>query len=414
MRSAYNILIFLYSLSIHIASLFNSKAKLWVSGRKDLFSRLEKDIRSKLKDGDELIWFHCASLGEFEQGRPVIEKFKVRSSKFKVLLTFFSPSGYEVRKNYEGADLIYYLPIDTSANAKRFVQMLPLKAVFFVKYEFWFNYLNVLKKKNVDTYLISGIFREEQYFFKSYGAWARKQLDSFNHFFVQDEPSQKLLNDFGFSNTTISGDTRFDRVYEIAQHKKEFPLVKLFSEGSKVLVAGSTWSADDELIADCKLQITNYKLIIAPHEIDEEHIKEVIENYGGETKCLRYSKATEQNIKYAQILIIDNIGMLSSLYQYGQVAYIGGGFGDGIHNILEASTFGLPTIFGPNYEKFNEAVELIKAGGSFGINNSVELNTILNKLFSDAASLKNASDVNRNYVLENKGATEVIMNKITL
>lgn len=423
MRIIYNILVRLYSLAIHIASLFNNKAKLWVDGRKNIFEHIEKKIRAELKDGEELIWFHCASLGEFEQGRTVMERFRVPGSKFKVLLTFFSPSGYEARKNYDEADLIFYLPIDTPANAKRFVEMLPLKAAFFVKYEFWFNYLSELKKKQVRTYLISGIFREDQYFFKWYASWARKQLKTFTHFFLQDERSKQLLSQFDFTNTTISGDTRFDRVYEIAQNKKEFPLVKLFAEGANVLVAGSTWEKDEEIVLSSKFKVQSLKLIIVPHEVNEAHIRKIIQRYNpllrggaGDSAqggvCLRYSKANEQNIRQAQILIIDNIGMLSSLYQYGHIAYIGGGFGDGIHNILEAATFGLPTIFGPNYKKFNEAVELIEAGGAFSVNNSSELKTTINKLFNDKEALSKASATSKNYVLDKKGATEVIINNV--
>ncbi|MBL7890983.1 MAG: 3-deoxy-D-manno-octulosonic acid transferase [Bacteroidia bacterium] len=412
MRIVYNILVRLYSLSIHIASLFNNKAKLWVDGRKNTFEQLEKKIRAELKDDEELIWFHCASLGEFEQGRTIIEKFKVQSSRFKVLLTFFSPSGYEVQKNYKGADFVFYLPIDTPGNAKRFVEMLPLKAAFFVKYEFWFNYLFQLRRKTIPTYLISGIFREEQYFFKWYGRWARNQLKAFKHFFLQDEKSKQLLTQFGFTNTTLSGDTRFDRVYEIAQNKKEFPLIKLFAEGAKVLVAGSTWEDDEELVISCRLSVVSFKIIVAPHEIDEDNINQVVARFSRIGKCLRYSQANEQNIKQSQILIIDNIGMLSLIYQYGQVAYIGGGFGDGIHNILEAATFGLPTIFGPNYKKFNEAEELIKSEGSFPVNNISEFETTINKLFNDKGTLSKASAISKNYVVNKKGATEIITSSI--
>jgi 3-deoxy-D-manno-octulosonic-acid transferase len=412
LRIIYNILVSLYSLVIHIASLFDHKAKLWVKGRENYFDGLEKKIWTKLSAGEELIWFHCASLGEFEQGRPVIEKFKVQGSKFKVLLTFFSPSGYEVQQNYAGADFVFYLPIDSPANAKRFVSLLPLKAAYFVKYEFWFNYLHQLKNKNLPTYLVSGIFREEQYFFKWYGAWARKQLNCFTHFFLQDEGSKQLLNLNGFTNTTVTGDTRFDRVYEITQNKKEFPLVKLFAENSNVIVVGSSWQKDEELISNLKFE-TNLKLIIAPHEIDEAHIEQVMIQFSQTGTCLRYSQANEQNIKQAKILIIDNIGMLSSLYQYGDIAYIGGGFGDGIHNILEAATFGLPTIFGPNYKKFNEAIELIDAGGSFTIKNTNELNAIIDRLFRDGEYLRQTSTISKNYVLSKKGATEIILKNIT-
>lgn len=386
---------------------------MWVDGRKNIFEELGKKIRRELKENDELIWFHCSSLGEFEQGRPVIERFRVGGSRFKILLTFFSPSGYEVQKNYKGADFVFYLPIDIPVNARRFVGLLPLKAVFFVKYEFWFNYLSELKRKQIPTYLISGIFRKDQYFFKWYGVWARKQLKAFTHFFLQNEKSKQLLNQFDFVNTTISGDTRFDRVYEIAQSKKEFPLLKTFVEASQVMVAGSTWEQDEKLIANLKLEILNLKLIVVPHEIWESHI-ESITNLFERHNPIRYSQANDQNIQQAGILIIDNIGMLSSLYQYGHIAYIGGGFGDGIHNILEAAAFGLPTIFGPNYKKFNEAVELIEAGGAFSVNNSSELDSTINKLFNDKEQLVKASTISKNYVLSKKGATEIIVSEVGL
>ncbi len=412
MRILYSILIQVYTFVIHIASLFNAKAKLWVKGRKNYFDILNKKLLTQLSGNDELIWFHCASLGEFEQGRPLIEKLKARNTKTKILLTFFSPSGYETQKNYTGVDFVFYLPIDSPANAKLFVTTLPLKAAFFVKYEFWYNYLFQLKKKNVPTYLVAGIFRETQYFFKWYGGWSRKQLTAFSHFFVQDEQSKQLLNTIGFKNSTVSGDTRFDRVCEIAYNKKEYPFVQLFVAGSKVLIGGSTWNKDEQLLSSLKLEILNLKLIIVPHEVDETHIKQVINRFSDTTNCLRYSKANENTIQQADVLIIDTIGMLSSLYQYADIAYIGGGFGDGIHNLLEAATFGVPTVFGPNYKKFNEAVELLDEGGAFTINNLSELDNILTRLLSDAEALEKASRTSKEYVLNKKGATEIILAQV--
>ncbi len=414
MRLIYDIFIQLYTMGIRVAAFYNPKAKLWVAGRVGVLERLEAKIKSGLQEGEELIWFHCASLGEFEQGRPLMEKFKVQSSKFKVLLTFFSPSGYEVQKNYPGADFIFYLPADTSSNAKRFLERLPIKAAFFVKYEFWFNYLHELKKKNIPTYLVSGIFRADQYFFKPYGGWARKQLRAFTHFFLQDEGSGALLKNAGFINYTISGDTRFDRVSEIAENKKEFPLVKLFAQNAKVIVAGSTYQEDERLLMGCGLGKGGGKLILAPHEIDAHHMEQVTELFKSSANglCVLYSKATELNMLDAHILIIDNIGMLSSLYQYGQLAYIGGGFNEGIHNILEASAFGLPTIFGPDYRRNAEALDLVGLGGAFTINNAPELQSIVNKLLGDTGVLMKASEVSKKYVSEKRGATEKILEKL--
>jgi 3-deoxy-D-manno-octulosonic-acid transferase len=418
LRFIYTIFIHLYSVILRFASVFNRKAGLWVSGRKNIFKKISEIICSELGENEQIIWFHCASLGEFEQGRPVIEKirkYSIQSTKgqktFKILLTFFSPSGYEIQKNYTGADFIFYLPTDTRSNAKHFVEMLPLRTAFFVKYEFWFNYLIELKDKNVPTYLVSAAFREDQYFFKFYGVWARKQLHCFTYFFLQDAASQTLLNRFGFINTTLSGDTRFDRVFEITQNKKMFPLIKLFAGNCNVIVAGSTWEKDEILV--CKLKSENCKLILAPHVVNEKRVLSIIKLLRGRN-TVRYSQANEENVSGAEVLIIDNIGMLSSIYQYGQVAFIGGGFGEGIHNVLEASAFGLPAVFGPNYSKFNEAIELIEIGGAFAVNNSVELEHVFTKLFDDAEYLQKAAVASKNYILQKKGATDIVLNNVVL
>ncbi len=414
----------MYGLSVRFASLFNPKASLWIRGRKEGVEGLLEKITGGLSEGEKLIWFHCASLGEFEQGRPFMEKFNVsppgdqQSSetpimgKVKVLLTFFSPSGYEVQKNYKGADFVFYLPLDTKSNARKFVEGLPLKAAFFVKYEFWYNFLRELKNKNVPTYLLSGVFRKDQYFFTFYGGWARKQLDCFTHFFLQDNASQVLLNQIGFKNTTVSGDTRFDRVAEIAEQKKDFPLIRRFTGNSKVLVAGSTWEEDEEIISTLRL-----KLIIAPHEVDNVHIESLEKKYA-RFKTLRYSLAkegklaNEDNLQEAEVLIVDSIGMLSSLYQYATMAYVGGGFTEGIHNILEPAVYGLPVIFGPRYSKFNEASELIALGGAFCIRTSEELNSLILKFNSDPDFLRKSSEASRDYVLKRKGATAKILDAI--
>ncbi|MCW3086123.1 MAG: 3-deoxy-D-manno-octulosonic acid transferase [Bacteroidetes bacterium] len=407
MKLLYNISLYSYLLLIRIASLFNAKAKLWITGRRHLLD----EINTRLSENTApLVWFHCASLGEFEQGRPLIERYKKRHPDHKILLTFFSPSGYEIRKNYAGADYIYYLPLDTAHNARLFIDAIKPIAVFFVKYEFWFNYLDELSERRIPTYLVSGIFRNDHYFFKSYGKWFRNQLSSFSHFYLQDPQSEQLLNGIGYKNTSVSGDTRFDRVNEIAKNVKQIELVKQFAGNEKVMIAGSSWEEDEKLIASIKL---DFKLIIAPHEIDEKHIHSIEEEFAGKGFCLRYSKADEATVNLAQVLIIDNIGMLSSLYQYGTVAFIGGGFGKGIHNILEAATFGLPVIFGPNYEKFTEAKELIKQGGAFVVSGVAELEKTV-ALLNDEEVLKTASHISKHYVESRVGASDRILGDVKI
>ncbi|MCW3072555.1 MAG: 3-deoxy-D-manno-octulosonic acid transferase [Bacteroidetes bacterium] len=408
MRLLYNISIHVYKILITAASSLNPKAKLWLDGRKNIFEKLASSISATCSPGSKLAWFHCASLGEFEQGRPLIERYKAQHPDVKILLTFFSPSGYEIRKDYKGADLVCYLPADTPSNAKRFLEIVKPSAVFFVKYEFWFNYLAELKRRDVPTYLISGIFREEQHFFKFYGSWFRKQFSSFTHFFLQDLRSEELLHSIGYKNTTVAGDTRFDRVSEIAKNVRPFPLIEKFKGGHRVLIAGSTWKEDEELIAGSAQE--NLKLIIAPHEIDEKHIESICALFS-KYSVIRYSQATESAVAAAQVLVIDNIGMLSSLYQYGTFAFIGGGFGKGIHNILEAATFGLPVVFGPNYDKFKEAVDLVKTGGAFSVSGKAEFENV-RALLSDEQVLKTASHISKYYVESRTGATEKIMNAV--
>ncbi|MDF2438347.1 MAG: 3-deoxy-D-manno-octulosonic acid transferase [Bacteroidota bacterium] len=409
MRFLYSFIILCYQALIRIASLFNSKARLWISGRKDIFLKLNESVRKANLSGSSIVWFHCASLGEFEQGRPLIEKYKLLHPETKILLTFFSPSGYEIRKNYSGADLIFYLPIDTPANAKEFIDIVDPKAVFFVKYEFWFNYLDELKKKSIPTYLVSGIFRSEQHFFQWYGKWFRDHLNAFTHFFLQDPASELLLKNIGYDNVSVTGDTRFDRVSETAKNVKNIPLIEKFISDKKIIIAGSTWNEDEELLA--ALSLESVKLIIAPHEIDEAHIKSVysrFEQYG----CILYSKAEKEDLHNVKVLVIDNIGMLSSLYQYGTLALIGGGFGKGIHNILEAAAFGLPVVFGPNYHKFAEAKDLIRLGGAFSVADKNQfLKTFSN--FQNERFLKSASDICMYYVESKTGATGKILNQIS-
>lgn len=390
----------LYYLAIRVAALFNSKAKLASDGRKGIF----KKIVAQNFQPNQWIWMHCASLGEFEQGRPIIEKIKANHPNQKIILTFFSPSGFEIRKDYKYADFICYLPFDSSSNAKQFLKIIRPKLAIFVKYEFWHFYLKELKQREIPTILVSSIFRKEQVFFKWYGSFFKDMLSAFRQIFVQDVDSYKLLKDNELTQVSIAGDTRIDRVLKIASAKKSFPRIEEFVAESKVLVIGSSWSEDEAVLLPFLNQKLpdDWKVIIAPHDIGESRLKEI------ESKCKlvhnRYSHFTEVK-KDAQVLIIDNIGMLSSLYQYGTFAYIGGGFGAGIHNTLEPIAFGLPVIFGPKYQKFREAKELVKTGGGFSVSNQLEFEKVF-KQFDD--SREPASKAAVNYVEVNQGATEAI------
>lgn len=408
MSLIYHIVILFYHGFIRIAALFNSKARLWIQGRKNIFQRLSNDF----KDVENVIWFHAASLGEFEQGRPVIEAFRKEYPDFKILLTFFSPSGYEIRKDYQDADFIYYLPIDTLLNAKKFIQITNPKLAVFIKYEFWFNYLEVLNKMKIPTFVISAIFRDDQHFFKSYGGWFRKKLKTISKFFVQNAKSESLLRSVGIDQVVLSGDTRFDRVFEISKAVKSFPLVEKFSAGNKVILGGSTWLKDEELLKKLMLHFDErVKLIIAPHEIHPDRIKSIHREFN-DFKTINYSELNEENVNSANILIIDGMGFLSGLYQYCDFAFIGGGFGKGIHNTLEAATFGKPILFGPNYLRFKEAVDLVEKKGAFPIEKEKDLISQAERFFSDDGSLQAASLVCKNYVLNNKGATQLIMKEI--
>lgn len=398
----YNIGIFAYHSSIFIASFFHKKAKSWIAGRKNIFEKLEAAIPGN----ENLVWVHCASLGEFEQGRPIIEKIKNRKPDVKILLTFFSPSGYEIRKDYSGADYIFYLPIDTLENARRFINITKPRIAIFVKYEFWYHYLNQLHKNNIPTYIASAIFRKEQHFFKWYGDWWRSILKNITHIFVQNQRSLELLKSINLSNISLSGDTRFDRVIEISQQKKSIPPIEQFKNNHLVLIAGSTWPEDEAMLIEfINSNEKPMKFIIAPHEIEEAKIERLEKSFSTKN-CIRFSKAGKETLKEAQVLIIDNIGMLSSLYQYAEIAYIGGGFGKGIHNILEAAVYGMPVIFGPNYHKFNEAVDLIERGGAFSIGNDEELRSKIDLMLFNNYTLKIAAEITKNYVREQQGATE--------
>jgi 3-deoxy-D-manno-octulosonic-acid transferase len=408
MRFFYSLSVRLYSFAIRLAAISgNRKAGLWIGGRK-----AQKQIFRTKHTEDKWLWFHVSSLGEFEQGRPLIEYYKSNHAGYKILLTFFSPSGFEIRKNYKEADLVLYLPADTICNARRLVKNFNVKAAFFVKYDFWFNYLHQLKKANIPLYLISGIFRQKQHFFKWYGKWQCRQLRAFTHFFVQNENSATLLKKAGFSNVTISGDTRFDRVVKIANEAKTFKEIEQFIQQKQVYMAGSSWEPDEKFIIDLIKQYPDIKFIIVPHETDEDRIR----NLQQQLPC-KSSLYTDKNLPdFAnnRILIINTIGMLSSLYRYATIAHIGNGFGSGIHNTLEAAVYGVPVIFGPNYHKFQEAKDLIECGGGFSFTDKHQYEQICSKLLNDAAERQKAAEAARNYVSGNSGASSLITDFIKL
>jgi len=365
-------------------------------------------LKEKIEPDTRYVWFHAASLGEFEQGRPVIEQLKREKPETKILLTFFSPSGYEIRKNYAGADIVSYLPLDVPGNAWYFVNLVKPSKAIFIKYEFWPNYLLALQAENIPVVSISAIFRPEQVFFKDYGKWYKKLLLTFQHIFVQDKFSKELLQAHGINNVTVAGDTRFDRVYDLYQQAKQLPLVEEFVKGAeKVIVAGSTWPKDEELLVQYLRLHPDLKLIMAPHEVHNSHIAEISKLLDG--KFVRYSDATAENVKSTNCLVVDIIGILSSIYRYANVTYIGGGFGVGIHNTLEAAVYGLPVVFGTNYQKFREARELIAIGGAFSISNYVTLEAQFDLLLKD----NNAGKIAGEYVKSNTGATEMILKVLT-
>jgi 3-deoxy-D-manno-octulosonic-acid transferase len=396
----YNLGLRIYYGLILLFSLFNKKAALWINGRRQV----------KYTPFEQSIWFHFASLGEFEQGRPVLEQFRASRPQSKIVVTFFSPSGYEIRKNTPLADAVYYLPLDTPKNARAFIAAINPALAIFTKYEYWYHYFNELNNQQVPLYIISGIFRPKQVFFKWYGSLHRRMLSCVSHFFVQDEQSRELLQSIDINSVTISGDTRFDRVWANAQNPKHLPEIAEFKNNQKTFIAGSTWPADEELITKLVTQYPDWKFMIAPHEISEEKINKLI-NLLPVNAATRFSQHTTHN---TQTLIIDNIGMLSSLYQYGDVAFIGGGFGAGIHNTLEAAAFGLPVIFGPKYDRFKEAKDLIAIGGGFSIGDETSLIKAVSNLVNDTAFYNNASKQSKGYVVDNIGATKAIMNHIDI
>lgn len=406
MRILYGAFIQIYLLAVWVISAFSRKAYAWHHGRRGLI----RAMKLARKNDRPVAWFHCASLGEFEQGRPIMEAFHHQHPTYTILLTFYSPSGYAIRHAYQGADHVFYLPADTMTNARKFLDIWNPVIAVFVKYEYWFNYLYQLNNKQIPVVIASAIFRPNQHFFQPYGWWFRKHLGYVSHFFVQDKRSEILLRGIGLHQVSISGDTRFDRVAAIADLPSDIPDIKAFTEDKLILIAGSTWDVDEKVLADAKKYLPQLNMIVAPHQISETGIQRLIRVFVGQV--VRYSEARGHIPVDTDVLVIDSIGLLSQMYRYGQIAYIGGGFGEGIHNILEAATFGVPIIFGPRYHKFNEANDLIRLGGAFTISSAHELVDRINELTSDVTRLQVASSVCKEYIRRNTGATNIIVDGI--
>ena len=418
----YNIVIYFVLLGIAIASLFNEKVRKMWRGEREAF----KILKQKVDPNAKYIWFHAASLGEFEQGRPLMEQIRKDYPQYKILLTFYSPSGYEVRKNYEGADIICYMPVDTRLNAIRFLRLVRPVMAFFIKYEFWSNFLHILKHRNIPTYSVSSIFREDQVFFKWYGRSYANVLKCFTRFFVQNEESKRLLESIGIKDVDVVGDTRFDRVLQIKEAAKHLPICEAFRTGVassqsadvphhdfKVFVAGSSWPPDENIFIPFFNEHKDWRLLIAPHVIAEEHLKLILSLIKGK-KVVRYTQTTPEEAAEADVLIIDCFGLLSSMYNYGDVAYIGGGFGVGIHNTLEAAVWNMPVIFGPNNKKFQEAQGLLKSGGGFEINTYEDFSGLMSSLMNDETFLKQAGDKAGTFVAHLAGATDKVLASVKL
>ena len=404
----YNILVHFAGFLLKINAVFNPKMKLFVEGRKNIFETLKHNISTN----DKTIWFHAASLGEFEQGLPVVEKIKIKFPSHKIIVTFFSPSGFEVRKNNSVADLTIYLPLDTKENAKLFLELTHPELVFFIKYEYWPNYLNELKKQKTKTYLISGILRENQVFFKWYGGFYRNCLQTFEHFFVQNESSKKLLQSLGYQNVKISGDTRFDRVVSILERDNSLGFIEEFKKNTTTIVIGSSWPKDEELLVNFINQSSeNVKFIIAPHNIKSEQIQELKKSIS--KSVILFSEKDSKKLNEYAVLIIDTIGILTKIYSYADIAYVGGGFGNpGVHNILEPATFGIPIVIGPNYTHFAEATALVGLEGCVSISSQNELNNAFSNLILNRDIRHEKGHIWSTFVQMNKGATAVILKHI--
>lgn len=409
----YNIGIFLYALVVRIISPFHRKARKMILGHKETY----RILRQQIDPNDSYIWFHAASLGEFEQGRPIMEAIRKKHVEYKILLTFFSPSGYDVRKDYKGADIVCYLPFDKKRNVKRFLKLVQPRMVVFIKYEFWYNFVNQLRKKDIPVYMVSAIFRPTQMFFKWYGKPMRRILNCYKCICVQDENSKKILEGIHVTNVKVCGDTRFDRVIDIKKQAKQLPLAEAFAakaatENEKIMVAGSTWPKDEDLLFQYFNITADLKLIIAPHEIDEAHLKYIESTL--RRPYIRYSQAIQENVCDYDCLIIDSFGLLSSLYRYGQIAYVGGGFGVGIHNILEAAVYSIPVVFGTNFKKFREAQQLIECGGAYSVSDYQSLRSLLDEFIQYQDTLKVAGSNAGKYVESNTGVVDKVLDVLQL
>lgn len=402
----YTIAIYLYVLAVRLASLTNRKARLMIKGHRKTW----RTLRDHAKERQHYVWFHAASLGEFEQGRPLMERLRREHPEKRILLTFFSPSGYEVRKDYAGADLVCYLPFDTPLNARRFVRLVQPEKAFFIKYEFWHHYIDELHRAGVPVYSVSSIFRNDQIFFRPYGRGYARVLHHFNHFFVQNEASRRLLNSLGVTQVSVTGDTRFDRVIDIRNQAKSLPLAAALTGDSRTIVAGSTWPPDEEILIPYFNRHPELKLIIAPHEVNEERLRSIEQRL--KRPALRYSQATPESSAQADCLIIDGYGLLSSLYRYATLAYVGGGFGVGIHNVPEAAVYGVPVFFGPNNQRFREARDLINEGGSFEVTSADDFQAQADRLLADEKALAKSGQAAGDYIRRNSGATEAIFREV--
>jgi 3-deoxy-D-manno-octulosonic-acid transferase len=407
----YSIFLWLYRSAITFSSLWNEKARRWIAGRRNIFEKIKFETQNSKSD---VVWVHCSSLGEFEQGRPVMEKIKLRYPNNKLFVTFFSPSGYEIKKDYKDADHVFYLPMDSKKNAQKFLDIVKPTVVIFIKYDFWYYYLYEIKKRNINCLLVSAVFRKDQAFFKWYGSLHRKMLNCFTQIFVQNEESKKLLQTINVNHCIVGGDTRFDTVVETAEKFEPIRVAEAFIRGERTIVAGSTWEKDEEVLQTAlnKLAFPGIKLLIAPHEIHNGHLDELKKLF---PTAIRFSELSHDASLTGNILIIDNIGMLSRLYKYAHVAYVGGGFTkDGVHNVLEAAVYGKPVLFGSNYQKYKEAIDLAEVGGAISISDPEKLYETLMILLNDESDYDARCNASKKYVSENKGATEKVLNYIEM